>query len=168
LFSPAARGRVKDEFADRLVELLPALDRYARSLTWDTDAGADLVQGVTLRALERRKQFVAGTDFEAWVITMARNLHLTNERSRLLHLDRDGEYCHLRQEPARPNQLDRLELNDVGRALEGLPAKQRKMVLLVALTGLRGAELARAVGTSHQAAHHRLTRGRERLRRLCA
>jgi RNA polymerase sigma-70 factor (ECF subfamily) len=182
----AARRRVIDaeSFAQRLVALLPALGRYAGALTRDPDVAADLVQAVFLRALERRRRFVepapakpapcpdtgaGGTDLEAWLITMARNLYFTAERTRLSRLRRDGEYWRAAgQAPALPNQLDRLELGDVDRALAALPRRQRQIVLLVALTGLRGKGLARAAGTSHQAAWHRLARGRERLRRLCA
>jgi RNA polymerase sigma-70 factor (ECF subfamily) len=157
-----------ESFAQLLVSFLPALRRYGRALARDPDVAADLVQAVFLRALERRSGFAGGTDLEAWLITMARNLYRTGERVRLLHLLRDGEYCHLRHGPAPPNQLDRLALGDVDRALATLPRRQREMVLLVALSGLRGKRLARAAGTSHQAAWHRLTRGRDRLRRLCA
>jgi RNA polymerase sigma-70 factor (ECF subfamily) len=184
----ADRLTAANDFAQRLVALLPALGRYARSLTSDTDAAADLVQGVALRALERRGQCGALSDPEAWLITMTRNLYRTGERTRLTRLrnnaelrvwgntgrrladaDIDVEDPTLIEEASTcPDQLDRLALGDVDRALATLPRRQRETVLLVALTGLRGAGLARAAGTSHQAAWHRLTRGRERLRRLCA
>ncbi|MCK5274056.1 MAG: sigma-70 family RNA polymerase sigma factor, partial [Alphaproteobacteria bacterium] len=51
-------------------------------------------------------------------------------------------------------------------ALDELPADQRQVILLVALEGMSYGEVAETVGVAAGTVMSRLSRGRERLRRL--
>ena len=64
----------------------------------------------------------------------------------------------------RPMQADRLELRDLDRSLQRLPAEQREVLLLVGVEELSYREVALALGVPIGTVMSRLSRGRERLR----
>jgi RNA polymerase sigma-70 factor (ECF subfamily) len=65
-----------------------------------------------------------------------------------------------------PRQDQRLELRDLDRALALLPEEQRTVILLVGLEGMAYETAAEVVGVPVGTIRSRLSRGRERLRRL--
>ncbi len=66
--------------------------------------------------------------------------------------------------PQRPSQADRLELRDLDRSLQRLPAEQREVLLLVGVEELSYREVALALGVPIGTVMSRLSRARERLR----
>ena len=70
--------------------------------------------------------------------------------------------------PDRPRQSDFLEVRDLDVALARLPDEQREVLLLVALEQLSYEEAARALGIPIGTVMSRLSRARERLRRVMA
>jgi RNA polymerase sigma-70 factor (ECF subfamily) len=117
--------------------VIPALRRYARALTRDTDTADDLVQDTLVRALRSQHLFHGG-DIRKWLYTILTNLN----RNRLRSLAR------------RPTALtlDDIDLptavgteaggRDIGRALDALTEDQRSALLLVVLEGLSYREVA--------------------------
>ncbi len=59
---------------EKLVEILPRLRLYARSLVFSEADADDLVQKTCVRALERQAQFQRGTSLIAWAITIMKNI----------------------------------------------------------------------------------------------
>ncbi len=59
---------------EKLVEILPRLRLYARSLVFSESDADDLVQKTCVRVLERQAQFLPGTSLIAWAITIMRNI----------------------------------------------------------------------------------------------
>ena len=79
---------VDQAFVDELMGSLKSLRAYAISLTRDIHRAEDLVQETVLRAISRQETFEAGTNLQAWLITILRNLFLSptagrNARSRM-------------------------------------------------------------------------------------
>src|SRR5436853_5628794 len=67
--------------AERLVELIPRLRRYARALTGDRAAADDLVQDTLERAWAKLHLYRRGTDLRAWLFTVMHNVHVNKVRA---------------------------------------------------------------------------------------
>ncbi len=153
-----------DVFADQAMQYIPRLRRYARALTGDAAAADDLVQDALERALVKRKLWQEGTDLRAWLFTVMHNVFVNQVRSaaanRSVPLD-DAVY-----DMAQPPATDRLEIRDLDIALQALPDEQRTVVLLVGLEQMTYDEAAQVLEVPIGTVMSRLSRGRERLRRL--
>ncbi len=68
------------QFNDRLLSLQDKLLYFALSLTANDEDARDLLQETTLKALTYRNQFVANTNFKAWVFTIMKNTFINNYR----------------------------------------------------------------------------------------
>jgi RNA polymerase sigma-70 factor, ECF subfamily len=154
-----------DEYLrEKILALIPRLNRYARVLTRDITAAEDLVQECIARALEKIHLWQPGTDLRAWLFTILYRQHITNLR-------RDArQHDYLKSQEAdlnvaiSPNQTAHLEVRELERALAALPAEQRSVLLLVGLNGMGYAEAAAVVNTPLGTVRSRVARGRESLR----
>jgi RNA polymerase sigma-70 factor, ECF subfamily len=61
------------DIGSRGVEEIPRLRRYARALTRDVAAAADLVQDCLMRAVSKGHLRQEGTDLRAWLFTILHN-----------------------------------------------------------------------------------------------
>jgi RNA polymerase sigma-70 factor (ECF subfamily) len=59
---------------------MPALKRYARFLTRNETDAEDLVQDCVERAINRQDQFRRGTNLDAWLNTIMRNIFINGQR----------------------------------------------------------------------------------------
>ncbi|RZS84694.1 MULTISPECIES: sigma-70 family RNA polymerase sigma factor [Pigmentiphaga] len=142
--------------------LLPRLRRYARALAGDRAAADDLVQDTLERAWARLHTWHTGRDLGAWLLSIMHNLRVDQLRGQRLNTVPWNET--LDDMPSRPTQADGIELEDLEHALAQLPEEQRAVLLLVALEGMRYAEVADTLGIPLGTVMSRLSRGRERLR----
>jgi RNA polymerase sigma-70 factor (ECF subfamily) len=115
--------------AERLVELIPRLRRYARALVGDRATADDLVQDTLERAWAKLHLYRRGTDLRAWLFTVMHNVHVNRVRATRPPTARD-EMPELAQ---RASQGDALLVRDLDRAIARLPAEQRAVLLLVTL-----------------------------------
>ena len=67
--------------AQRLVELIPRLRRYARALVGDRSTADDLVQDTLERAWAKLHLYRRGTDLRAWLFTVMHNVHVNRVRA---------------------------------------------------------------------------------------
>src|SRR5688572_33442427 len=67
--------------AQRLVELIPRLRRYARALVGDRATADDLVQDTLERAWTKLHLYRRGTDLRAWLFTVMHNVHVNRVRA---------------------------------------------------------------------------------------
>lgn len=154
------------ELEEQMVELLPRLRSYSRRLTGDPVAADDLVQETLTRAIERMHLWRPGSDLRAWLATILHNQHVNSIR----RMNRIGppvavegnEPCFARP----PEQLDRIRLHDLQDACAKLPEKQRETLVLVCVEGEDYDTAAERLGIPVGTVRSRLSRGRERLRRL--
>lgn len=144
---------------------IPRLRRFARSMVRDPTLADDLVQECLERALSRMHLWKPGTNLRAWLFTILRNLHINAIRRRQNHVDIDAEGQGAIGSSA-GTQITRLELRDLRRALQRLPAEQRDVVLLVGLEGISYGEAAETLGISIGTVKSRLSRGRRVLRAM--
>ena len=152
-------------FSDELVLCTPNLYRYACKLTRDASAAEDLTQDCLARALSRSHRFAPGTNMQAWLTTMLKNLHFNN-----LQRDRHIVKVELWDSAAQveATQMSHLVFRDVSRAFNALTPNQRKVVRLVAIEGCPYQEAADTLNVSIGTIRSRLCRAREKLNNLMA
>lgn len=147
---------------DAVLAAIPKLRAFAISLSGNVDRADDLVQETMLRALANINSFQPGTNLQAWLFTILRNLFRSEYRKRKREVeDVDGRYADsLVSHPAQDSQL---EFKELRAALGKLPQDQREALILVGASGFSYEEAAAicecAVGTIKS----RVNRARHRL-----
>ena len=150
--------------AQRLVELIPRLRRYARALVGGRGEADDLVHDCVERALSRWALWRRERALRPWLFSIMHNLFVSarrrdNRRGPPVELVEDAPYA------ARPpEQGAGVLLGELARGLRELPDEQRAIVLLVGLEGFSYAEAAAIAGVPIGTVMSRLSRGRARLR----
>ena len=149
--------------AQRLVELIPRLRRYARALVGDRASADDLVQDTLERAWAKLHLYRRGTDLRAWLFTVMHNVHVNQVRSARATDPLDEDMPELAQRAA---QGDSLLVRDLDRSIALLPAEQRAVLLLVTLEDMSYEEVAGTLGIPVGTVMSRLSRAREKLRAM--
>ena len=149
--------------AERLVELIPRLRRYARALVGERASADDLVQDTLERAWSKLHLYRRGSDLRAWLFTVMHNVHVNKVRASRMLDPLDEEMPELAQRPA---QGDALLVRDLDRSIALLPAEQRAVLLLVSLEEMSYEEVARTLGIPMGTVMSRLSRAREKLRAM--
>jgi RNA polymerase sigma-70 factor (ECF subfamily) len=149
--------------AQRLVDLIPRLRRYARALVGERAGADDLVQDTLERAWSKLHLYRRGTDLRAWLFTVMHNVHVNKLRAARPTDPLDEAMPELAQ---RPPQADALLVRDLDRAIGRLPADQRAVLLLVTLEEMSYEEVARTLGIPIGTVMSRLSRAREKLRAM--
>jgi RNA polymerase sigma-70 factor (ECF subfamily) len=154
-------------FGDALVQILPRLRRFARSLARDGADGDDLCQATIERALKSMSQWQGGTRLDAWVYTIMRNIWIDETRARTRRgqtfvAETLGDQIGHAGDAAIEAHA---ELGNVDRALARLPDEQREAVVLVLVEGFAYKEAAAIIGCPMGTLTSRLVRGREALLR---
>jgi len=149
--------------AERLVELIPRLRRYARALVGERASADDLVQDTLERAWAKLHLYRRGTDLRAWLFTVMHNVHVNKVRATRPTDNLDDEMPEL---ALRAPQGDALVVRDLDRAIALLPGEQRAVLLLVTLEDMSYEEVARALEIPIGTVMSRLSRAREKLRVL--
>lgn len=152
---------------DRLIiEQIPRLRRYARALTGNAHAAEDLVQDCLERAWNKFHLWQTGTNMRAWMFTIMHNIHVNQVRKAVSRPTVVTLNDWTDDRGVKPVQEKRVEVRNVGAALERLPEEQRAVVLLVGLEELSYQEVAKILGIPMGTVMSRLSRGREKLRGL--
>lgn len=152
------------DFNRELVQAIPEVERYARRLTRNAAKADDLVQDCLERALRNRDKFEPGTNLEAWLCTILKNLHYT-KWSR----ERRFATVELTEEAVvtAPSQEHRVLLREVGEAIGDLSPDHHEMIHVVAISGDSYQDAADALGMSVGTIRSRLSRARAQLRANC-
>jgi RNA polymerase sigma factor (sigma-70 family) len=155
-------------FERELLTLLPRLRRFARALARDAGDADDLTQVALERALRARDQWLPGTRLDAWMMRIMRNCWIDEVRSRTRRAQtfvspEAGEAVGI---DAHRDMERRVELNDVDRAMNRLPAEQREAIALVLVEGLAYREAADILDIPIGTLTSRLTRGRQALAQM--
>jgi RNA polymerase sigma-70 factor, ECF subfamily len=156
---------LSDELRAGLLKAIPHLRAFAISLTGKVDQADDLVQEAILRGLSHLDSFTPGTDLQAWLFTILRNLFYTSLRKRRREVeDPDGMMAGMLSAP--PEQHGRLDLDDLRTALGRLSVEQREALLLVGAEGMSYEEAAAICEVNIGTIKSRINRARTRLAEL--
>jgi RNA polymerase sigma-70 factor (ECF subfamily) len=154
-------------FRRQLLDAIPRLRRYARSLGLDGPQADDLTQLTLERALSRWRQFDDARDMTVWLLSIAHNAHLDGRRRDARLTVVDPEEMQRAQDAGGGDPGTDVGLRlDLLRALARLAPEQRETLLLVCVEQLSYAETAQVMGTPIGTVMSRVCRARAALRRL--
>lgn len=150
-----------EDFDNQVVELLPRLRRYARSLSRNMSEAEDLVQD-SLEAAVRGKQSWRGVNFKGWVMTIMTNVYRNGYRSELrpgmlVAID-DANDVSTDTPVSDPLERDRLWA-----AINALPPDYRSVLMLVVVEGYKYADVADMLDVPLGTVMSRLSRSRKLL-----
>ena len=162
---PDAFDAIHETFNARLFTFLLRLSRRR-------DVAEDLLEEMWMRLVKHAPRLRPDTRLAPWLFTVARNLHVSYVRSRVLEDSAGASVMALWPFPfatatcspfeaAAASELHRR----IERGLASLPATSREVLLLVAIGGLSHAEAADVCGISQEALRQRLSRARAQLAR---
>ena len=155
-----------DEFTNQVVA---AEDRVRRSLIGrvpDEAMRDDLVQEAMERAIRKRHQFQEGTNLVGWLVTIARNLHLTLMRKRRREVIMDpvdataASDARVSIDGAEGGDRDTLA------CIAALSPNQRDALVAVGYLGMGYEEAGRRLGAPDGTVKSRVSRGRDELAAL--
>jgi RNA polymerase sigma-70 factor, ECF subfamily len=156
-----------DQLREQIVDLLPRLRRFARTLARNPHDADDLVQVAVERALARSEQLRPDSRLSSWMFGILRNAWIDETRSRgrrnrIFAPEELGENV---GDVASESQAEALCVQD---AISRLPDEQRLAVGLVLVEGLSYKEAAEIMGVPIGTLTSRLARGREALQSMLA
>jgi RNA polymerase sigma-70 factor, ECF subfamily len=154
--------RSHEALGDEIIQLLPRLRRFARTLAGNPHDADDLVQIAIERALARSAQLREGAPLSSWMFGILRNAWIDESRgrarrNRLFAPEELGEHV------ADPTGGQQAESLVVQAAVASLPEEQREVIGLVLVEGLSYREAAEILGVPVGTVTSRLARAREAL-----
>jgi len=156
-----------DQLREQIVDLLPRLRRFARTLARDPHDADDLVQVAVERALAKSEQLRPDSRLSSWMFGILRNAWIDEtrtrgRRNRIFAPEALGENV---GDASSESHTEALTVQD---AMERLPEEQRMAIGLVLVEGLSYKEAAEIMGIPIGTLTSRLARGREALQALLA
>ena len=152
-------------FKKELVQLIPHLRAFARTLTGDPTAADDLAQDAMMKAWDARASFQLGTNMKAWTFMILRNQFYSEKRRswRQSQLDQEAAERTLVavDDPEAPVALDELR-----QGLAMLPPEQREALILVGAGGFAYEEAADICGCAVGTVKSRVSRARKALQAI--
>lgn len=153
---------LSDAIRSEMIQMLPRLRAFGRSLTGVQDQADDLVQQTVEKALRHIDSYAPGTRLDSWMFRIMRNTWIDGHRARrpTASLD-DVEAQHpLVGEDGRDVTEARIYLAQVRKIINALPEDQRAVLMLVCVEGMRYREVAKALDIPEGTVMSRLSRGR--------
>jgi RNA polymerase sigma-70 factor (ECF subfamily) len=157
--------RQTKRFENELLQSIPFLRAFARTLCHDAEQAEDLAQEALMKAWQCRAQFQTGTNLRAWLATILRNRFYSLGRRRKWQADYDQEIIE-RTLVAPDDPQATVELEDVRRALAMLPDFQREALILVGAGGMSYEEVAQIAGCPLGTVKSRVRRARDELQAI--
>lgn len=153
---------VADEIGGQMVELLPRLRRFARSLSRNQHDADDLVQSAVERAWRHLDQLKPGANLGSWMFGIMKNAWIDNRRA----MKRRGEVA-LPEDSGEHPAVTPMDANaslwSVSEAMDKLPEEQRLAVALVLVEGMSYKEASELLEIPMGTLTSRLARGRTAL-----
>lgn len=145
-----ANGDPDAQFKADLLDLIPFLRAFARSLCGNQETADDLAQETLVKAWQARNMFAPGTNLKAWLFTILRNQFYSDRRRAWRQAPWDQDAAE-RIPGSSAEQSWAAELSDTARALSQLSDEQREALILVGAGGFSYEDAAAichcAVGT---------------------
>lgn len=156
---------IDEEVRNAVLAAVPSLRAFAISLSGNVDRADDLVQETLLRALAHIDSFQPGTNMPAWLFTILRNLFRSEYRKRRREVE-DATGMYAESLKSQPEQIGRIEFEELREALAKLAPDQREAVILVGASGFSYEETAGICGCAVGTIKSRVNRARARLAEL--
>lgn len=152
------------EFIIELEYCIPALRRYAFTLSQQQDEADDLVQDCLERAIRKQELWQKGSSLRAWLFTMQHNIFINQlkMKARRPELVSTSESLMHIKEPNQPNVI----MRDIHYCMRQLSEDQREVLLLVTVEGFSYKEVGEIMGIPLGTVMSRLSRARKTLQEL--
>ena len=150
-----------------ILDEIPRLRRYARSLLRDRDSADDLVQDCLERALVHLDNWKTGESPRRWLFTIMHHIFVDDMRKN----KRRGERAFLPIEATEAlsvaaDQIEGVASREILDALQAISPDRRAAILMVAVEGFSYAEAANVLGVPAGTLMSRIARGRDELRAI--
>jgi RNA polymerase sigma factor (sigma-70 family) len=157
------KERGERSLREAMLEALPGLRRFARSLTGSVHDADDLLQATVERVLGRPVPREAQID--KWMFRVCRNLWIDELRARDVRRNAARRLEHAAESAVSGEDvaLGELTLREVERAMAALPEEQRAVLGLVAVEGMAYREAAEVLEVPVGTVMSRLARARAAL-----
>ncbi len=149
----------RDLERNAMVRSIPTLRGFAKSLTGNADQADDLVQEALVRGIAKIESFQPGTNMEAWLVTILRNVFLTQCRQRR-HETAYKASLRSQRSSAPPSQYSAIQLRELEKNLASVPEAHRDALLLVFAYGYSYKEAAAMCGCPDGTIKSRVNRAR--------
>jgi RNA polymerase sigma-70 factor, ECF subfamily len=149
-------------FKSELIEFLPSLRAFARSLAHNPALADDLVQDTLVKALANVDRYEPGTNMRAWLFTILRNHYYSQLRKSKREVE-DAEGKFAARLSSRPEQDGSVDLEDFKAAFARLAPDHREVLTLVGASGCSYEEAARICGCAVGTIKSRVNRARRKL-----
>jgi RNA polymerase sigma-70 factor (ECF subfamily) len=159
-----------DAFEQIHAEFNARLFNFLCRLSNSRDVAEDLLEETWLRLVKHSRRLQPETRLAAWLFTVARRVHVSYVRSRVLEDSAAVGLIALwpsavaRASPFEAAAASELERR-IERALASIPLSSREALLLVAAAGLDHTDAAAVLGVTPEAFRQRLSRARASLAR---
>jgi RNA polymerase sigma-70 factor, ECF subfamily len=154
-------------FEAQLVALIPHLRAFGRTLAGDVSRGEDLAQDTLAKAWAAQDGFQMGTNMKAWTFMILRNLFYSDMRRAWRSSQLDPETAE-RTLIAVTGETDRLELDELRRAIAMLSPDHREALILVGAAGMSYEDVAQIMDCPIGTVKSRVSRARDQLALLYA
>ena len=151
-----------EDFREKLIELIPFLRAFARTLCGHRDEADDLCQEALAKAWQSRATFEPGTNLKAWLFMILRN-QFYSEKRRAWRQKPWDEATAEQSLVTSGTQHASIALSDVSRAMRLLPNEQREALILVGAGGFAYEEAAKICGCALGTIKSRVARARRTL-----
>jgi len=165
----------EQDFRESALQYLDGLYGYAVTLARNRAEAEDLVQETYLRAISAFERLRPDSNLKSWLFTILRNIRLNQLRDglgkwRVAEMDEpDGgarDFVDTSSKDPLFLYLAKLRQADVRKAIEGLPAVYREVVVLREFEELSYEEIAQVLDCPPGTVMSRLSRARERLKEM--
>lgn len=151
-----------EAFKRELVQLIPHLRAFARTLCGDPSVADDLAQDAMMKAWDARESFEMGTNMKAWTFMILRNQFYSEKRRSWRQTQLDQETAE-RTLVAVDDPSARVALDELRLGLGMLPPEQREALILVGAGGFAYEEAAEICGCAVGTVKSRVSRARRAL-----
>ena len=128
---PATPEEAK-QFREGLVEMIPVLRAFARSLCGQRDLADDLAQETLTKAWQARDKFRPGSNLKAWLFVILRNEFYSNHRRAKTVANYAAADALHNSEGVDAEQYAKMDLTDLMRAFDQLSSEQKEALVLTA------------------------------------
>ncbi|MBA8840872.1 sigma-70 family RNA polymerase sigma factor [Ochrobactrum sp. RH2CCR150] len=148
-----------NDFESELLQLLPALHSFAKTMCRQPTDADDLVQETLFKALRSQDKYVPFGTLKSWLFTIMKNTFC----SKIRRARREVPVQEWEGPTIGPSQEWAMELQDVGRSIVRLSQQHQDVIKLVILNGLSYEDAAIEAGCTIGTIKSRLNRARHQL-----
>jgi len=167
VFYWARNKSLKREFEEKILEHIDSLYNLAIRMTQNEQDAEDLVQEASLKAYRHFDKFKPGTNFKAWIMTIARNIYINCYRKKLkepqkIEFEAVEDFIALTEISGAQEEIFS---ENIKSSIDRLPEELRTTIMLFYAEGFSYKEIAKIMDVPMGTVMSRLYTARQTLKR---